>query len=82
MEWFTGLDPKNREGFEQALRNAPIVIRQLLALLDRWESDLDTQESKISDYDTPSWAMKQAHRNGDRSRIRKLRDLLGFLTEK
>lgn len=81
VEWFTGIKPENKQRFEETIRNSGTMVRQLLALIDKWEAELDTSDCKIADYDTPSWAAKQAHRNGDRSRLRKLRDLLSFLKE-
>lgn len=79
VEWFRGLPEEKKEGFELALRNSSLALGRLYDLLDEWERDLDSAEAKLDDYDNPSWSHKQAHRNGDRSRIRKLRDLLGFL---
>jgi hypothetical protein len=76
------LAPERKEGFEQAIRNSHFVLKQLYHIVDQWEEQLNAAESKITDYDTPSWEAKQAHRNGDRSRLRKLRDLLSFLKEK
>jgi len=81
VEWFTGVPADNKERFEETLRNSGTIVRQLLLLIDKWEEELDAAESKTSDYDNPSWSAKQAHRNGDRSRLRKLRDLLSFLKE-
>ncbi len=80
-EWFSGIAPDNKQRFEETLRNSGTIVRQLLVLVDKWEEELDSAESKTSDYDNPSWSAKQAHRNGDRSRLRKLRDLLSFLKE-
>jgi hypothetical protein len=81
LEWFKDIPTERKEEFERALRSSTTIVSQLLHLLDTWELDLNAQET-IVDYDTPSWAAKQAHRNGDRARIRKLRDLLSFLKEK
>lgn len=81
VEWFFNVPADKKAGFEDALRNSTVMARQLLFLCDKWEQELSTGESKIGDYDTPSWACKQAHRNGDRARIRKLRELLSFLNE-
>lgn len=81
-EWFVGIPADRKESYEQTIRNSGIALRQILVLCDKWEEDLNSAESKLSDYDTPSWEAKQAHRNGDRSRIRKLRDLLSFLQER
>lgn len=79
VEWFIDVPADKKQQIEAALRSSPVLVRQLNKLLDRWENELSAAESRISDYDTPSWGEKQAHRNGDRSRIRKLRDLLSFL---
>lgn len=80
VEWMKHIsDPKKKQDFEAVLRNSTVVIARLRSLCAEWENELNTQEMKISDYDTPNWAEKQAHRNGDRSRLRKLRDLLASL---
>lgn len=81
VEWFAGIKPEDKQKFEDTLRNSIVIVRQLNLLLDRWEDELKIAESKLADYETPAWAYKQAHRNGDRSRIRKLRDLLSFIKE-
>jgi hypothetical protein len=81
LEWFRGIPPEKKEDFERHLRNSRTALNQLLNLLDLWEEEISRSET-TADYDTPSWAAKQAHRNGDKSRIRKLRDLLSFLKEK
>lgn len=79
VEWFKGVDPSKRDTFEQAIRNSTVAMSRLYELVDEWEKEIDSAEAKIDDYDNPSWSHKQAHRNGDRSRLRKLRDLLSFL---
>lgn len=79
VEWFKGVPTERRETFEQAIRNSTTALGRLYDLLDEWEKDLDRSETTITDFDSPNWALRQAYRNGDRSRIRKLRDLLSFL---
>ena len=79
LEWFKGIPPEKKQSFEETIRNSTTVLQQLSNLLDVWEAELDRSESQIADYVSPSWANKQAHRNGDRARLRKLRDLLSFL---
>lgn len=79
LEWTRNLkDPKRKEDFEKTLRNSTVAINRLLEILDEWEEELDKEESSRSNYG-PGWDYQQAHRNGDRSRLRKLRDLLGFM---
>lgn len=79
LEWFKGVPPDRKDAYESVIRNSTVMAERLLALCDEWENDLSRAETKVSDYDTASWGYKQAHRNGDRARIRKLRDLLSFL---
>lgn len=76
--WLRNVPEDKHESYEQAIRASTIIVRRLKEILRDWEDDLDRADVKINDYDTPSWSFKQAHRNGDRSRIRKLRDLLTF----
>lgn len=79
LEWTKGLEGKRKEQFELALRNSSTALSRLLDMTEEWEEELTRQECNVRDYDTPNWEVRQAHRNGDRSRIRKLRDLLSFL---
>ena len=81
VEWYHGVQKENHPNLEASLFNAGFIQQQVLRLCDRWEEELDAQESKLTDYDTPSWAAKQAHRNGDRSRIRKIRELFSYTQE-
>lgn len=78
-EWFRGVSPEKKADFETVIRNSTMALGRLYELLDEWEEEITRAETKISDFDTPNWGERQAYRNGDRSRIRKLRDLLSFL---
>lgn len=78
VEWFHNIPDEKRKIAENSIRSSTILVTQILRILDRWEEELNASESKLSDYDTPSWEAKQAHRNGDRARIRKLRELFSF----
>ena len=68
-------DPEEKEAFERELQNSPI-IRRLQTITKRWEKELDRSEVDIKTYDTANWDYKQAHKNGDRSRIYKYKSLL------
>lgn len=81
VEWFRGLSEAEKEKFTGVLYADRIVLGRLLALAEEWEDELNRQETTIADYNTPNWAVRQAHRNGDRSRIKKLKDLLSFLKD-
>lgn len=78
-EWFRGTPVDRREGLEQAIRHSTVALGRLYEILDLWEQDLNSAETRLEDFDTPNWEVRQAFRNGDRARIRKLRDLMSFL---
>lgn len=79
LEWFKHVPPEKKGDYETVIRNSTLVLGLLYDLCNDWEDELSRAETKITDYDNPNWACKTAHRNGDRSRVRKLRDLLSFL---
>ena len=68
-----------KERFEQALRNDTLVLGRLQEILDIKLTELESQETKFEDYKDPSWAYKQAHRNGYKSGLKFVEDLLSFL---
>lgn len=80
IEWTKHLrDDEARAQFENSARASSTVLSRLYDLLVEWESELTSQESRFDDFSDPNWAYKQAFRNGDRSRIRRLKALLGFI---
>jgi hypothetical protein len=82
LEWTKNLrDQKSKSDFEQVLRASTMVTQRLYELCDEWEEELTRKDTKEADFDTPNWETRQAYRLGDKSRIRKLRDLLSFLQE-
>ena len=74
-------DEKKKEDFRQLLKNSTQVLGRLRMILDEEEKGLDTQETTSKDFDNPNWQFKQAFRNGDRARLRQIRNLID-LTEK
>jgi len=75
LEWTSGMTPEQKENFELVLRNNSLIVERLHNILDQWEKELNKSEFTIKDFSDPNWAQKQAFRNGDRSRIRKVKDL-------
>jgi hypothetical protein len=78
-EWIRGLPKDEQEDFEKSLRHSTVVLSRLVALLDEQLKNLDRIENSVEVYDSPSWAYKQAHINGERSRLTKIRQLFNFL---
>ena len=80
LEWTNHIrEEDERTRFEQSVRSSSLVLSRLLQIIEQRENELDRQEAKLSDYDTPAWSHKQAHRNGERSSLKKLSGLLNFI---
>lgn len=75
VEWTQGMTPDQKEAFEKVIRNNSTLVKRLLEILDKWEAEANAKELSIDDFKEPNWANKQAFRNGDKSRIKKVKDL-------
>lgn len=73
--WFNGLSKKDADDLETNLKNSQIVeiLRKIIA-----SECQSISKATSSDYDTPSWSHKQAHRNGMVEALRKIEKLLTF----
>lgn len=79
LTWVKHLPKDEQESFSQIVKNSTTVLSRLKDILDEQLRDLASKETKISEYDSPAWSSKQAHRNGQFAAIKQLRDLLSFL---
>lgn len=66
-----------KQKFEEALHNSSVLTIRFLEILDDMENDLTRFESDLDNY-TGDWTARQAFVNGERSRIRKIRELFNF----
>lgn len=67
---------KDRQDFNTILENSSLVLNRLKDILMEEIEVLDRQEGTIDDFKDPAWTHKQAFRNGDRARLRKVLDLI------
>lgn len=75
-DWINHLkDPEERNRFKKYVYGCRSLLERQTAILDRMESELDSQESDPSQYESPSWAALQADRNGFRRALRKIKKL-------
>ena len=80
MVWTKHLqDSKARESFEGILRNNVQLFTRLTEIIEETERDLNSKETSIDDFGDPNWAYKQAYRNGERSQLRKIKQLFEFI---
>lgn len=76
--WTRNLADKDIPGFEKQLRNSIDVLDRLAEILTEDLQEIENVEAGLKQYDTPSWSHKQAHLNGERSRIRKMLKLINL----
>jgi len=58
--WFINLPKDQQEGFKKQVLSSKDVLERLRQILE----DKQTEVVLSTDYDNPSWAYKQADRNG------------------
>lgn len=79
--WISNIkDPKEREEFERFLRYN-VVVDRLIEILSEKERAVDAQETNTTDYDSASWAYKQADRNGYRRCLKQIQELFNYKKE-
>lgn len=66
---------EEREKFKKSVRAAKPVLDRLNTILDIKEQGLDQTSLGYAQFDSPSWAYRQAFDNGYRSCLRYLRTL-------
>lgn len=78
LQWTKGLSGKEKEDFSNLIRNSTAQFRPIIDYLQDLENEIYNDESSEADYGNREWAYLQAHRNGKKEIIRKLRTLLDF----
>lgn len=78
IDWFQGLQDKERSDLEYVLKNNTILIQAILDILTRYEEQESRSEISVSQYDNPSWAYRQADTNGAKRALAKVRNLFTF----
>jgi hypothetical protein len=83
LKWLQHLpqDTDDAKRFEQAVRSSTLVLGRLRDILEEDLEALDRQETSEDQYKLPAWDCLQAHRNGDRARLRKILNLLSFMDQ-
>lgn len=77
FEWTRHIsDPKEKEEFENTVRNSNQVLDRLNQILDEKEATITRSEITSDSYKDSSWAYKQAHLNGNHEMIHWLRKIL------
>lgn len=74
--WLSKAKDRN---IKEILESSPTLVEIFLSVLDQMEQEDSRQETSQADYDSPSWAYKQADRNGARRAYGRVRGLFTFL---
>lgn len=74
--WTRHLPKKDKETFEKTVRNSVTVLSRLKTILDEEYESILKEEQSSSDFSDASWSHKQAFRNGEKARLKKIKDLL------
>ena len=78
LQWTKGLSGKAREDFKELIRNSTPQFEPILKYLQELEDQIYQDEASETDYMNREWAYLQAHRNGKKEIIKKLKTLLDF----
>ena len=77
--WYKHITDKDeQERFKRNVLGSKTVLTRLTALLDEMEEDLSRSELSAKNYDSPNWAPKQAHVNGQKAQIRTIKFLINL----
>jgi len=83
LRWYNELkNDKEREEFKSLLALNQKVFDRFLSLIQEMDTEIERSEFKASDFDDPSWSHKQAFRNGQRSQLKRFKDILTFVNPK
>ena len=81
MVWFydCGEDPKKIEERRKKLLQFSEICGIIENVIEKKIENLDSVTEK--DYESPSWAYKQAHKNGEKQAYKEILDLISFPKE-
>lgn len=74
-QWFSDLPKDKQEEFKKSVLGSSFVLDKLHKIV--YNMSITESKVTIGDYDSPSWAFKQADRNGY---LRALSEILALVT--
>lgn len=76
-EWSKHLKTEaERKEFSSVVLNDRLVLGRLAEIIDEKLAGLQSRETSLTEYDSPSWAYRQAHMNGIKAGLTAIRNLL------
>lgn len=80
LAWIKHLGPKQKEDFEQHLRNATSIIKKLREIVTDRIISIEKEALSKKSYESPSWAYIQADTNGEIRGLHHILELTDFMT--
>lgn len=79
LDWTKHLsDPEDAARFQNTVLGAKPVLNRLKDLLTEYERSLDRSEMDVTTYESPNWDYKQAHKNGYRACLNRIKELINL----
>lgn len=75
-------DPEEKERFQRIVLAAKPVLDHIKKLISAQDQSLDTREFSEKDFEKPNWPEKHAFRNGQRSVLKSLYNLIDLDQQK
>lgn len=73
-QWFSHLHPSEQEAFKSQVRNSTNVLDRLLQIV--YNKIQSESSSSVIDYDSPSWAYRQADKAGYLRALNELKEII------
>lgn len=78
-EWTSHLKTEEeKQRFEGSVKAARPVLERLTTLLEMREQGIESLEGGLKQFDSPSWAYKQAFNNGFKSALSKVKTTINL----
>ena len=82
VQWISDLKTtEEKEEFIKLLSYNQIVLRKLKTILEARMEERSKTSLTISDFDNPNWSHKEAFRNGEKTALRDVLNLLNFIKD-
>ena len=69
-------DPEEIDKLNKAILGSVVIRNRLTQIIKEKLESIDNTECSVSDYDSPSWSHKQAHRNGQKTALNEVLKLI------
>ena len=78
-KWTSHLeDPAAKKRFESSIQGSKTVLDRLKTIIEEEEKAIEQSEMDAKAYDNPSWAYKQAFKNGTKAAYRSMKKLVNL----